>query len=64
MQNAYKIVRCGKPLSTHAAQMRTDQPDYAPEIDTIRDFDINDYKTKSELTRRKLYATVTAAIRA
>ena len=29
----------------------------------IRDFDINDYKTKSELTRIKLYTTVTAAIR-
>ena len=44
--------------------LRTGQPGYAPEIDAIRDFDINDYKTKSELTRRKLYATVTAAIRA
>ena len=44
--------------------MRTGQPGYAPEIETIHDFDINDYKTKSELTRTKLYATVTAALRA
>ena len=43
--------------------LRTGQPGYAPEIDAIRDFDINDYKTKSELTRIKLYTTVTAAVR-
>ncbi len=43
--------------------LRTGQPGYAPEIDAIRDYDINDYKTKSELTRIKLYTTVTAAIR-
>jgi diguanylate cyclase len=43
--------------------LRTGQPGYAPEIDAIRDFDINDYKAKSELTRIKLYTTVTAAIR-
>ncbi len=44
--------------------LRTGQPGYAPEIETIHDYDINDYKTKSELTRTKLYATVTAALRA
>ncbi|TDK68786.1 EAL domain-containing protein [Sapientia aquatica] len=43
--------------------LRTGQPGYAPEIDAIRDFDINDYKTKSELTRTKLFTTVTSAIR-
>ncbi len=43
--------------------LRTGQPGYAPEIDAIRDYDINDYKTKSELTRTKLYTTVTSAIR-
>ncbi len=43
--------------------LRTGQPGYAPEIDAIRDFDINDYKSKSELTRIKLFTTVTAAIR-
>ncbi len=43
--------------------LRTGQPGYAPEIDAICDFDINDYKTKSELTRIKLFTTVTAAIR-
>jgi diguanylate cyclase (GGDEF)-like protein len=43
--------------------LRTGQPGYAPELDAIRDFDINDYKTKSELTRIRLYTTVTSAIR-
>jgi diguanylate cyclase (GGDEF)-like protein len=43
--------------------LRTGQPGYAPEIDAIRQYDINDYKTKSELTRIKLYTVVTAAIR-
>jgi diguanylate cyclase (GGDEF)-like protein len=43
--------------------LRTGQPGYAPEIEAIRHYDINDYKTKSELTRIKLYTTVAAAIR-
>lgn len=43
--------------------LRTGQPGYAPEMDAIRDYDINDYKTKSELTRIKLFTTVTAAVR-
>ncbi len=43
--------------------LRTGQPGYAPEIETIRDLDINDYKTKSELTRAKLYATLTTSVR-
>lgn len=43
--------------------LRTGQPGYAPEMDAIRDYDINDYKTKSELTRNKLFTTLTAAIR-
>ena len=43
--------------------LRTGQPGYAPEIETIRSHDINDYKTKSELTRVRLYTSLTAAIR-
>jgi diguanylate cyclase (GGDEF)-like protein len=44
--------------------LRTGQPGQAPELETIRRYDINDYKTKAELTRNKLYVTLTAAIRA
>ena len=43
--------------------LRTGQPGYAPEIDTIRLYDINDYKTKSELTRVRLFTSVAVAIR-
>lgn len=43
--------------------LRTGQPGYAPELDTIRAYDINDYKTKSELTRVRLFTTLAAAIR-
>ena len=44
--------------------LRTGQPGYAPEIEVIRDYDINDYKIKSELSRSSLYATLTTSIRA
>ncbi|MGR9051396.1 MAG: bifunctional diguanylate cyclase/phosphodiesterase [Gammaproteobacteria bacterium] len=44
--------------------LRTGQPGYAPEMDAIRLYEINDYKTKNELTRVKLYTSLTAAIRA
>jgi diguanylate cyclase (GGDEF)-like protein len=43
--------------------LRTGQPGYAPEMDAIRGYDINDYRVKSELTRTKLYTAVAAAIR-
>jgi diguanylate cyclase (GGDEF)-like protein len=59
-----KTIRQELHLTELRIILRTGQPGYAPEIETIHDFDINDYKTKSELTRTKLYATVTAAVRA
>jgi diguanylate cyclase (GGDEF)-like protein len=59
-----KTIRQDLHLTELRIILRTGQPGYAPEIETIHDFDINDYKTKSELTRTKLYATVTAAVRA
>jgi len=43
--------------------LRTGQPGYAPELEVIREYDINDYKTKSELTRTRLVTTLTTAIR-
>lgn len=43
--------------------LRTGQPGLAPEIDAIRDCDINDYKSKGELTRTRLFSSVTVAIR-
>lgn len=44
--------------------LRTGQPGYAPEESVIKDYDINDYKSKTELTRRSLITTVFSAVRA
>lgn len=43
--------------------LRTGQPGYAPEISTIQNYDINDYRTKSELTQTRLFSSMTMAIR-
>ena len=58
-----RFIREDCRLSEVRIILRTGQPGYAPEMDAIRDYDINDYKTKSELTRIKLFTAVTAAIR-
>ncbi len=44
--------------------LRTGQPGKAPEQEVIRKYDINDYKTKPEITAQKLFTTVTACLRA
>ncbi len=44
--------------------LRTGQPGYAPEMDVVSQYDINDYRSKSELTRKRLITTLTSAIRA
>ena len=43
--------------------LRTGQPGYAPELEVISKYDINDYKAKSELTRTKLITALTSALR-
>ncbi|WP_440054944.1 bifunctional diguanylate cyclase/phosphodiesterase [Pseudoalteromonas sp. T1lg65] len=43
--------------------LRTGQPGYAPEEKVIREYDINDYKMKTELTRSKLVTSLLTAIR-
>lgn len=43
--------------------LRTGQPGYAPEENVIKEYDINDYKTKTELTRSKLVTSIIASIR-
>ncbi|MDP4180231.1 MAG: DUF3369 domain-containing protein [Bacillota bacterium] len=44
--------------------LRTGQPGQAPEKKVIIDYDINDYKEKTELTAQKLFTTIVASIRA
>ncbi|MEN9465257.1 MAG: hypothetical protein RL217_1438 [Pseudomonadota bacterium] len=50
--------------STIRIILRTGQPGYAPEMATIHDYDINDYRTKTDLTQTRLFTSLTMAIRA
>lgn len=43
--------------------LRTGQPGQAPERDVIVNYDINDYKSKTELTAQKLFTVVIATLR-
>jgi CheY-like chemotaxis protein len=43
--------------------LRTGQPGQAPERKVIVDYDINDYKEKSELTSQKLFSAMITALR-
>ena len=43
--------------------LRTGQPGQAPERQVMADYDINDYKEKTELTASKLFTTVMSSIR-
>jgi predicted signal transduction protein with EAL and GGDEF domain len=44
--------------------LRTGQPGYAPEIAVIAAYQIDDYRTKAELTQTRLMTVLTASIRA
>ena len=43
--------------------LRTGQPGQAPEETVIRDYDINDYRLKTEMTAKRLYTTLYSALR-
>ncbi|MDY0870838.1 hybrid sensor histidine kinase/response regulator [Dongia rigui] len=51
-------------MSTPRIILRTGQPGYAPEHDVIRDYDIDDYRTKAELSKVRLFTSVATALRA
>jgi signal transduction histidine kinase len=52
-------------LNNHLVRivLRTGQPGEAPEASVIVDYDINDYKTKTELTQQKMLVTTISALR-
>lgn len=52
-------------LSDHSMRiiLRTGQPGYAPEPEVITRYDINDYKSKTELTQARLVTTMITALR-
>ena len=43
--------------------LRTGQPGNAPQNDVVLNYDINDYKTKTELTSERLFATMITSLR-
>lgn len=58
-----KWIRENNKNTTTRLVLRTGQPGEAPEEDVIRDYDINDYKNKTELNSTRLKTTIYAAIR-
>ncbi|MBN2519621.1 MAG: SpoIIE family protein phosphatase [Bacteroidales bacterium] len=44
--------------------LRTGQPGVAPENEVVKNYDINDYQTKADLTENRLYTIVTSSLRA
>lgn len=59
-----RIIRDRLGLSVPRIILRTGHPGYAPEQDVIRNYDIDDYRTKSELSRARLFTSVATALRA
>lgn len=62
-----KVVRhIRRELQNHFVRivLRTGQPGKAPEKEVIVNYDINEYKEKTELTVQKLFTTITSALRA
>ena len=58
--------RIREDLGNHTVRvvLRTGQPGQAPEQRVIIDYDINDYKAKTELTTQRLFTAVISALRA
>jgi len=58
-----KIIRENLNNENVRIVLRTGQPGIAPPRDIIINYDINDYKEKTELTADKLFITIVAALR-
>lgn len=56
-------IRAQPALESVRLILRTGQPGMAPESDVVSQYDINDYRTKTELTRTRLITSLTVAIR-
>lgn len=61
--SAVKVIREDLGMEDVRIILRTGQPGQIPELDTIAKYDINDYKTKSELNRTKLLTAIIGALR-
>lgn len=61
--SAVKVIREDLGLEDVRIILRTGQPGQVPELETIARYDINDYRTKDELTKNRLITVLTAALR-
>ncbi len=54
-----------RELNNHVVQiiLRTGEPGQVPEHKVVEEYEINDYKTKQELTSLRLYTTMTSSLR-
>ncbi len=59
-----KYVREELENNTVRIVLRTGQPGQVPEESVVLNYDINDYKTKLELTQQKLFTTLVSGLRA
>jgi signal transduction histidine kinase len=59
-----KYIREELENSTVRIVLRTGQPGQVPEESVVINYDINDYKTKLELTQQKLFTTLVSGLRA
>ena len=50
-------------LSEMRVILRTGYPGYAPEASVVRDYEIDDYRSKDELTRQRLLSVLTTSLR-
>lgn len=69
MENEYagldlvKQIRRDERFAALRIILRTGQPGYAPELEVIEKYDINDYHTKQDLSHTRLISALTAAVR-
>ncbi len=58
-----KRIRSDERFAALRIILRTGQPGYAPELEVIEKYDINDYHTKQDLTHTRLISALTSAVR-
>ena len=58
-----KVIRTDLKNTLVRIILRTGQPGQAPEEEVIVEYDINDYKNKTELTTQKLFSSLITALR-
>lgn len=61
--NLVKQIRSDERFAALRIILRTGQPGYAPELEVIEKYDINDYHTKQDLSHTRLISALTAAVR-